>query len=599
MADSITIKTDNGYGTYDGRYLQLDCEQTNADTSTNTSTIKWTLSSVGGNVNYYSTGPTTVIINGTTVYSSSRVDWTTYKFPAKKGSISGTMSVSHTNDGSKTISVSVSTVVYHASSHVQTYSGSWTLNKINRGAIIVSAENFDSEHWNPALTYSNPLGLSFQCCISFDNGQSANIPYRTVGSAKSGSWNFELTDNEKNTFKTATANKSSMAVLFIFRTTVNGSYVYSSMNKTFTVIKNANTLPVVNPTATVDATTLSLTGSNDIFIKGVTDLTVSDGASAQWGASIKKRVIKCGDINISTASGTLSNVLSNALSFSVTDTRDFTTVVTPTKTIVDYIPVTASLAASNPNGEGEAVIEVSGKYFDGSFGAQSNALTIQYRTKEEGGAYGDWVTIPYSPSGNSYDVTYTVTGLDYTKKITFQAQAIDKVMTAVTGEQARKAVPLFSWGKDVFNFNTNLRFDDGEQTAERNITFRNTAGRYPHDCYLYGGNPNSETAFGIWDAKNSRFAMQYLDVYNQVRIAPGAATNVYINGCLLALQKDVRIISNMSLLNNTPSNFSGYGRCIEIGKSDSDKYYLLIDHARKLFVGTALNGVATITWVEK
>lgn len=128
MASSITLKSSS----YDGRYMQLVCEQTSKSSANNTSTIKWTLSTIGGNANYYSTGATTVVINGTTVYSKSRVAWSDKTFPASIGSTSGTLTVTHTNDGSKSISVSLTTAIY--TSTTSTKSGTWTLDNIPRYA---------------------------------------------------------------------------------------------------------------------------------------------------------------------------------------------------------------------------------------------------------------------------------------------------------------------------------------------------------------------------------------------------------------------------------------------------------------------------------
>ena len=71
---------------YDGRYMTLSCSQSK-DVETNKSTITWTLTSTGGKDKYYSTGPTTVKINGTEVYYCDRKDWTTKTFPAAKGSL--------------------------------------------------------------------------------------------------------------------------------------------------------------------------------------------------------------------------------------------------------------------------------------------------------------------------------------------------------------------------------------------------------------------------------------------------------------------------------------------------------------------------------
>lgn len=165
MADKITLKSSS----YDGRYLQLVCEQTAKDSVTNTSTVKWTLSAVGGSVSYYSTGPTKVVINGTTVYSKGRVKYTSETFPAKKGSISGTLKITHTNDGTKSISVSLSTAIY--TSTVTEKKETWTLDNIARyGTSVQSLKsktetsitiNWSSDSTVDYLWYSKNNGTSW------------------------------------------------------------------------------------------------------------------------------------------------------------------------------------------------------------------------------------------------------------------------------------------------------------------------------------------------------------------------------------------------------------------------------------------------------
>ena len=63
-----TVFTTQGstYGTYDGRYLYLTINET-TNAKTNKSTLAWTLTVTGGSTANYSTGATTVKINGTTV----------------------------------------------------------------------------------------------------------------------------------------------------------------------------------------------------------------------------------------------------------------------------------------------------------------------------------------------------------------------------------------------------------------------------------------------------------------------------------------------------------------------------------------------------
>ena len=98
--------------TYEGRYLRLDITET-VNASSNSSTLTWKLTSAGGSVNYYTIGTTTITINGTQVYYKAQTDWSTRTFPAATGSTSGTLTIKHNADGTKTgVSVSFKTRVY-------------------------------------------------------------------------------------------------------------------------------------------------------------------------------------------------------------------------------------------------------------------------------------------------------------------------------------------------------------------------------------------------------------------------------------------------------------------------------------------------------
>lgn len=120
---------------YEGRYLQLTITES-VNVKANTSTLTWTLQCLGGSVNYYSTAPTTVTINGTVVYSKGATSWDSKAFPAAKGSTSGTITVAHGSDGKKSITVGFSTRVHYSTA--QEYGGSMTLTNIDRTAPTVT-----------------------------------------------------------------------------------------------------------------------------------------------------------------------------------------------------------------------------------------------------------------------------------------------------------------------------------------------------------------------------------------------------------------------------------------------------------------------------
>lgn len=115
--------------TYAGRTMTLSCTQTTNGSSANTSTIKWTLTSAGG-ANYYETGPTTIVIAGAQRYYKARTSWNG-GFPASPGSVEGTFTLAHKQDGSiDPIDLSLSTAVYYGA--VQTNTQRFVLESIAR-----------------------------------------------------------------------------------------------------------------------------------------------------------------------------------------------------------------------------------------------------------------------------------------------------------------------------------------------------------------------------------------------------------------------------------------------------------------------------------
>ena len=129
MANNLTIKS-KGYGE---RYMQVYCKQTPNGSDKNSSTIDWTLSAIGDDV-WYDTGPTALVINGTTVCSIEFKPWEYGKFPVAQGSTSGSITIPHNTDGTKKITVKLSTAIYYHT--VEEYSKEWELDPIQRYATI-------------------------------------------------------------------------------------------------------------------------------------------------------------------------------------------------------------------------------------------------------------------------------------------------------------------------------------------------------------------------------------------------------------------------------------------------------------------------------
>lgn len=457
MASTYTLKSHS----YDGRYMYLSCTQTR-DVSTNTSKISWTLVVTGGASNYYTTGPTTVKINGTTVYYKDRVFWDAYEFPAGKGSVSGTITVTHDNNGNAIIPLSIETNIYNGV--LQTSSGTWTLDSNERFATLTSAPNFNDEE-RPTITYSNPAGTnvtSLQACITLDGSDpnvdaSVVVAYRDIP-LNGTSYTFtDITANELYMMQYATTGGNSRKVWFKIKTVIGNNTGYSQLEKTFTI---ANPNPTISPSIVdTDSAIIALTGNNKTLVRYHSDVSIVANASAVKAATLDTVRITCA--NRTPVNGTIENVDSSTFVFYAKDSRgnETTKIVTPSDglfSFVNYVKLTCSLANNMPDSDGNMMVEVAGNYFNGSIGNTSNSLTVKYRYKPVGGSYGSWKTIDATKSGNTYYAVAYENGLDYQTAYVFQAYAVDalgELGEVYSTEKTVKATPVFDWGEHDFKFN--------------------------------------------------------------------------------------------------------------------------------------------------
>lgn len=452
MANTFTLTSSS---TYDGRKMVLTCTQTQ-DITNNKSTITWKLETTGGSVNYYYTGPTTLTINGEQVYYKARTG--AHEFPCAKGSTTGTLTVNHNTDGSKAIAVSLKTAIYYGSSKVKTDSKTWTLDAIPRGATITSAPNFNDEE-NPIIKYSNPAGsavTSLEACISLD-GSKADVAYRAI--SKSGtSYTFNLTDAERKVLRQGVTSGTSRTVIFYIRTKIGDNTLYNTSYKTFTLLD-------AEPELTynyydVNDTVVALTGNNKKFVPNHTILYWEMQGTAKKEATIKSYEFKIDGKAISNAtSGHINNYNGKVLDFKVTDNRgNYKAAADVALNTVPYVELTCNQKVDIALvGETTAQInvDVSGNYYNGSFGAADNTLTIYYSIAEDGGAYSEWRLVDIEPkyNGNTYSLSYNITGLAYEKAYSVQTRAVDKIQTKDSNGYTAKLTPVFDWSDTDFNFN--------------------------------------------------------------------------------------------------------------------------------------------------
>ena len=260
---------------YEGRYLQLTITES-VNVVENTSTLTWLLQSLGGSVNYYTTGPTTVTINGTQVYYKARTAWSTSQFPAAKGSTSGTITVAHDSNGSKSISVGFSTAIY--TSTVTEHGGTMVLSNIDRAAPSVSV-NVSSITANSIKITVSSSATANKWWYSL-NGGSSWVAFNSSSGAS------------KETTVTGLSPNTSYTVQACARKSYNGVDGYSGKTTVKTlggsVLSSVSTLTADNATAkiTLSATVYDTSYKHKLVLKdGSTTVLTLTGLSLSNGSN--------------------------------------------------------------------------------------------------------------------------------------------------------------------------------------------------------------------------------------------------------------------------------------------------------------------------
>lgn len=255
----------------------------------------------------------------------------------------------------------------------------------------------------------------------------------------------------------------------------NGAYL-GYTTKAYTVYANElYCSPTVSvPTVSAaDALTARLTGDGTKLIRYVSTARVSVRAAAQY-SYLSDVVVRNGDGNsyvfesyaFTEIDGEcdLYKIGTNVFTITATDTRGFDTAIKytfPAERFVEYVKLTCNVENEQPDTDGNIRLACSGNYFNASFGAVNNSLLVEYRYKENDGAFTEWATMTASTNGDTYSAYVNLSGLDYQSKYTFECRATDEAMTVTSADYVTKTTPVFDWGENDFAFNVPVDFRAG------------------------------------------------------------------------------------------------------------------------------------------
>lgn len=402
----------------------------------NTTKISWTLKSNGtmSSSYYVQAGPVTVTINGTKVLN------TTSRFSMRGDGAykkTGTITVSHAADGSKSVSMSVKAAIYSASVNC-TGSKTYSLNKINRYALIDNATSFNDEV-SPTVTYSNPAGTDLvtdlKVRLTWNSGSGATS-YFSIPSADwgGGSYRMLLSEAQRTQLRNAVPNANSLEVTYDLMSTLNGTQYHSTKVATMNIVNASPTVGALSYKDT-NATIVGITGSNQVIVQKQSTLQIhSDTSTANKGATITSKVLTFNGTNYTPdGSGNVTLIKPNiagtyTATLKITDSRGNAALRNLSIPIRAWSQPSAdySLQRTQDFTANEAVLNVKGNISSIVVeSVQKNTLEITESHRERG--TGNWST-PVTLTNNT---DTTISSLDYQKEYDFKITVSDSFTRAV------------------------------------------------------------------------------------------------------------------------------------------------------------------------
>lgn len=203
------------------------------------------------------------------------------------------------------------------------------------------------------------------------------------------------------------------------------------------------------------ASTVGLTGNEYILVRYCSKTVCIISASARNGSSIVQKTIAGGVVESNVRY--FPEAMIRNITFTATDSRGYKSSYTIECDMVMYIKLTcnAQLVRDDPT-SGNATLTVWGNYFNDTFGAVHNNITLKYQIKSALGAYGEYHDVEVAPEGNQYYVEIPLTDLNYESAYDVQILVADKIASRVKTASIGRGIPVFDWGENDFRFNVPL-----------------------------------------------------------------------------------------------------------------------------------------------
>lgn len=370
--------------------------------------------------------------------------------------ISHTVRVPHNDDGTKTVAISATGAISGTSLTGTTISGSTALTDIPRAASIGAT---DADIGSVSMVTIGKKSDTYTYTVAWQFGSlsgylSESGPVEEAVTVTASSLAFPLPER----FYYEIPDKALDICTLTCTTYLDGSAIGEPQTCTF-LVKAApwNCAPVVTLTAAdVNPVTLALTGDANTFIRYASAAECHMSDQARCGATILER--KLNGEAVTADAVTLEQLQTDRLRFTVKDSRSYITEAIIRVNVIPYFAPGFRMSAARTDAtSGDATLQAEGSFFNGSFGAKSNDLRVQYQVNG-----GTAVSVPFETDGNTFSVNTTAHGLDYTGSHRITLTVSDAISSISAEVKINPGIPVFEWGQEDFRFHVPVFVQDKE-----------------------------------------------------------------------------------------------------------------------------------------
>lgn len=270
----------------------------------------------------------------------------------------------------------------------------------------------------------------------------------------------------------------------------------------------ANGLTMTCLVEDTNPTTVNLTGNKNILIRHYSTAKASIYAPDGSALDLDMSYVKNGGKTVWGVEGTFPNVVSNVFDFAAMDSELRTATETVEVPMVEYMKLTCHAIESRPDASGDMTLQCVGDYFNGSFGAYSNTLSVKCRHRRKGGSWSGYTTMIVNCLDNAYSAYANLSGLDYKASYDFEIEASDRLSTASSSSLNVVSKPIFHWGESDVAFEVPVSFNAGVESLPVGSagTISDTNGTLAVDAFVINlngsvynnGNLVLSPEYGMW-----------------------------------------------------------------------------------------------------